>query len=91
MKHTPPPSLDSQGTRIWEKWIEQVSDLELLENYCIAYQTMVIASKSVTEDGLILPGAEQATGPGAEQATGPGAEQATGAVPEQATQPATTE
>lgn len=36
-----------------------------------------------TEDGLILPGAEQATGPGAVQATG--------AVPEQATQPATTE
>jgi P27 family predicted phage terminase small subunit len=61
MKHTTtphtPPSLDDHGTRIWEKWIEQVTDLELLENYCIAYQTMIQAAQSVSKDGLTIESA----------------------------------
>jgi P27 family predicted phage terminase small subunit len=53
-KKTPPASLDAQGKRIWTKWIGTVTDLENLENLCIAYQTMLLATKCVMKEGILI-------------------------------------
>ena len=49
-----PMSLDAHGVRIWQKWKSKVSDYDLLENYCIAYQTMIMAAISVNRDGILI-------------------------------------
>ena len=53
-KRDAPMSLNDHGVRIWEKWKSQVSDYDILENYCIAYQTMIKASDSVNRDGILI-------------------------------------
>ena len=46
--------MDAQGKRIWSKWVDAVTDYDLLENYAIAYQTMIMATKSVAKHGATM-------------------------------------
>ena len=53
-KQKAPLTLDPSGVRIWEKWCDEISDFELLENYCIAYQTMIAATTVVRSEGILV-------------------------------------
>jgi P27 family predicted phage terminase small subunit len=49
-----PPTLNEHGRKAWLKWCSQAADYDMLENYCIAYQTMISASQSIGTDGIMV-------------------------------------
>ncbi|MDA0812887.1 MAG: P27 family phage terminase small subunit [Verrucomicrobia bacterium] len=51
---TPPEYLGPEGRKLWEKHVENTSDLETLELYCASYQRWITAGADVQENGMTL-------------------------------------